>query len=50
MKKKKTKKQLKKEEAEKVLIFKLIAVIGIALFVGIIGLNLNADTITHKFK
>ena len=50
MKKKKTKKQLKKEEAEKLLIFKLIAVIGIALFVGIIGLNLNADTITHKFK
>ena len=50
MKKKKTKKQLKKEEAEKLLMFKLIAVIGIALFLGIIGLNLNADTITFKFK
>jgi hypothetical protein len=50
MKKKKTKKQLKKEEAEKLLMFKLIAVIGIALFLGIIGINLNADTITHKFK
>lgn len=50
MKKKKTKKQLKKEEAEKLLMFKLIAVIGIALFLGIIGISLNADTITHKFK
>jgi len=50
MKKKKTKKQLKKEEAEKLLMFKLIVVIGIALFLGIIGINLNADTITHKFK
>ena len=48
--KKKTKKQLKKEEAEKILTLRIIVVIGIALFLGILGTNLKADQIVHKFK
>jgi hypothetical protein len=50
MVKKKTKKQLKKEEAEKILTLRIIVVIGIMLFVGIFFQNLWADQIVHKFK
>jgi hypothetical protein len=39
-----------KEEEQKLLIIKLLVVIGIALFVGIFCQNLWSDTITHKFK
>ena len=48
IKKKTTKKQ--KEEAEKVLITKVMVVIGIMLFVGIFCQNLWSDQIVHKFK
>ena len=48
--KKKTKKQKQKEEAEKVLITRIIAVIGVMLFVGIFCQNLWSDQIVHKFK
>ena len=40
----------KKEETEKILIYKVVVVIGLILFLGILGINLKADTITHKFK
>ena len=50
MTKGKTKKQIKKEEAEKVLITKIMVVIGIMLFLGIFFQNLWADQIVHKFK
>jgi hypothetical protein len=50
VKKKLTKKQLQKEEAEKQLIFKVIIVVGLALFLGILAVNLKADQIVHKFK
>ena len=50
VKKKLTKKLLQKEEAEKQLLFKIVVVIGVVLFLGILGVNLKADTITHKFK
>tara|TARA_R100000781_G_scaffold111261_1_gene77598 strand:- start:198 stop:686 length:489 start_codon:yes stop_codon:yes gene_type:complete len=40
----------KKEETEKTLIYKVVVVIGLILFLGILGINLKADTITHKFK
>tara|TARA_R100000234_G_scaffold11595_1_gene6476 strand:+ start:366 stop:854 length:489 start_codon:yes stop_codon:yes gene_type:complete len=40
----------KKEEAEKIFIYRLVVVIGLILFLGILGINLKADTITHKFK
>ena len=39
-----------KEEAEKILITKIMVVIGIMLFVGIFCQNLWADQIVHKFK
>ena len=39
-----------KEETEKVLITRIIAVIGIILFVGVFCQNLWADQIVHKFK
>jgi len=48
IKKKTTKKQ--KEEAEKVLMTKVMVVIGIMLFVGIFCQNLWSDQIVHKFK
>ena len=50
VKKKLTKKQLKKEESEKILITKIVVVIGIILIVGIFCQNLWADQIVHKFK
>mgnify|MGYP003113461921 FL=1 len=40
----------KKEELEKIFIYRLVVVIGLILFLGILGINLKADTITHKFK
>ena len=40
----------KKEEAEKILIYRIVVVMGLILFLGILGINLKADTITHKFK
>jgi hypothetical protein len=39
-----------KEEKEKLLILRILTVIGIVLFVGILCQNLWSDTITHKFK
>tara|TARA_R100000329_G_scaffold117420_1_gene96644 strand:+ start:217 stop:735 length:519 start_codon:yes stop_codon:yes gene_type:complete len=50
MTKEKTKKQLKKEYAEKIVLYKVILVIGLILFLGIIGLNVKADQIVHGFK
>ena len=44
------KEKTKTEEAEKILITKIMAVIGIMLFVGIFCQNLWADQIVHKFK
>jgi len=45
-----TKEKIDKEEKEKILILKLLVVIGIAMFVGIFCQNLWADQIVHKFK
>jgi len=45
-----TKEKIDKEEKEKILILKLLVVIGIAMFVGIFFQNLWADQIVHKFK
>jgi len=45
-----TKGKTKTEEAEKILITKILVVIGIMLFVGIFCQNLWADQIVHKFK
>ena len=39
-----------KDESEKVLITRIVAVIGIILIVGIFCQNLWADQIVHKFK
>jgi len=39
-----------KEEKEKLLITKILMVLGVAMFVGIFCQNLWSDTITHKFK
>ena len=38
------------EEHEKIFIFKTLVIIGITIFLGIIGVNLSADQITFKFK
>ena len=40
----------KKDKDERNFLYKLIAVIGIILFVGMFTQNLFADQITHKFK
>ena len=48
--KKKTKKQKQKDEIEKVLIARIMVVIGIMLFVGIFCQNFWSDQIVHKFK
>jgi len=40
----------KKDKDEKNFLYKVIAVIGIILFVGMFTQNLFADQITHKFK
>ena len=50
MTKGKTKKQIQAEEKHKDFLIKIIAVIGIVLFLGIFIQNVKADTITHKFK
>tara|TARA_R100000388_G_C7213860_1_gene145064 strand:+ start:264 stop:782 length:519 start_codon:yes stop_codon:yes gene_type:complete len=50
MTKEKTKKQLEKEYAEKIVLYKVVLVIGLILFLGILGLNLKADQIVHGFK
>ena len=50
VKKKLTKKQLKKEESEKNKILWFIIAIGFVLFIGIFTQNLRADQIVHKFK
>jgi hypothetical protein len=50
MTKGKTKKQLQKEEADKVLMLKIIMFIGAILAVGIFVINVKADQMTHKFK
>jgi len=40
----------RKEEAEKTLIMRVVAVIGVLLFVGVLAQNVFADQMTHKFK
>ena len=45
-----TKEKIDKEELERYRLTITIVFIGFVLFVGIIGVNLKADTITHKFK
>ena len=50
MAKQKTKKQIEAVELEKYRITKVMFFIGFVLFCGIIVVNLQADTITHKFK
>ena len=50
MKKKITKKQLNKVAAEKYRICVSVCFIALVLILGIIGVNVKADTITHKFK
>jgi hypothetical protein len=49
MTKGKTKKQLQ-EEAAKTRILIWMMFIGLIMFISIIAININADTITHKFK
>ena len=50
MKKKITKKQLNKVAAEKYRICVSVCFIALVLILGIIGVNVKAGTITHKFK
>tara|TARA_R100001460_G_scaffold3167_7_gene9629 strand:- start:1384 stop:1902 length:519 start_codon:yes stop_codon:yes gene_type:complete len=50
MTKGKTKKQLQKEEADKVFMLKIIMFIGAILAVGIFVINVKADQIVHGFK
>tara|TARA_R100000995_G_scaffold82883_1_gene57553 strand:+ start:36 stop:536 length:501 start_codon:yes stop_codon:yes gene_type:complete len=45
-----TKEKIKSSEKEKDTIIKILAVVGIAMFVGIFCQNLWADQIVHKFK
>jgi len=45
-----TKEKIKSSEKEKDTIIKIVAVIGILLFVGIFVENVKADQIVHKFK
>ena len=45
-----TKEKIDKEELERYRLTITIVFIGFVLFVGIIAVNLKADTITHKFK
>ena len=45
-----TKEKIKSTEAEKTKILFTLLFIGIALFLGILGVNLKADQIVHKFK
>ena len=45
-----TKEKIDKEELEKYRITLAMVFIGFFLFVGIIAINIKADTITHKFK
>jgi len=45
-----TKEKIKSSEKEKNTIIKILAVIGIVMFVGIFVQNIKADTITFKFK
>ena len=46
----KTKKQIETIELEKYRLTITLVFIGFVLFFGIIGVNIKADTITHKFK
>jgi hypothetical protein len=45
-----TKEKINKKELEKYRLTITIVFIGFILFVGIIAINIKADTITHKFK
>ena len=49
-KKKKTKKEIQEREIERLRIIWVAFVIGAILILGIIAVNLSADTITFKFK
>ena len=42
--------KIEKEEAEKQLLLRIIALIGVILFLGVFVINVKADTITFKFK
>ncbi len=50
VKKKKTKKEIQEREIERLRIIWVAFVIGAILILGIIAVNLSADTITFKFK
>ena len=45
-----TKEKIKSTEAEKTKILFTLMFVGIVLFLGILGVNLKADQIVHKFK
>ena len=45
-----TKEKIKTSEKEKDTLIKIVAVIGITLFVAILAINLNADEMVFKFK
>ena len=45
-----TKEKIDKVELEKYRLTLAIVFIGFFLFVGIVAINIKADTITHKFK
>ena len=45
-----TKEKINKQELEKYRLTISLVFIGFVLFVGIVAINLKADTITHKFK
>jgi len=42
--------KLRKEETEKILIIRVVAIIGVILFAGVLTQSIFADQITHKFK
>jgi len=50
MTKEKTDREIIEEEAAKTRILVWIAFMGLVMFIAIIATNINADTITHKFK
>jgi len=50
MTKEKTNREIIEEEAAKTRILVWIMFMGLIMFVGIVAINIKADTITHKFK
>tara|TARA_R110001583_G_scaffold125624_1_gene277169 strand:- start:990 stop:1502 length:513 start_codon:yes stop_codon:yes gene_type:complete len=50
MTKEKTDREIIEEEASKTRILVWIMFMGLVMFISVIAININADTITHKFK